>query len=70
MDRHSTAQRRRVAVADESNKSDREHTAPTVPEEQQELDRQRRLAGKRISDEQARRSVRTLLDELKHGTRN
>ena len=70
MDRHSTAQRRGVAVAEKSTKSDRAYTAPTAREEQQERDRQRRLAGKRIIDEQARRQVRTFLDELKNGTRN
>lgn len=37
-------------------------------EEQQDLDRQRRLAGKRIIEEQARRQMRTFLDELKNGT--
>ena len=39
-------------------------------EEQQDLDRQRRLAGKRIIEEQARRQMRTFLDELKNGTTN
>ena len=33
-------------------------------------DPHRRLAGKRIIDEQARRQVRTFLDELKNGTQN
>ena len=41
-----------------------------TPEEKQECDHQRRLAGKRIIDEQARRQVRTFLDELKNGTQN
>ena len=35
-----------------------------------ELEHHRRLVGKRIIDEQARRQVRTFLDELKNGTRN
>ena len=39
-------------------------------EEPRELDRQARLAGKRIIEEQARRQVRTFLDELRNGTRN
>ncbi len=41
-----------------------------TPEEQQVLDRPRRLAGKRIIEEQARRQMRTFLDELKNGTTN
>ena len=41
-----------------------------TPEEQQEFDRQCRLAGKKIIDAQARRQVRTFLDELRNGTRN
>lgn len=41
-----------------------------APEEQQDLDRQHRLAGKRIIEEQARRQLRTFLDELKNGTTN
>ena len=39
-------------------------------EEHQDLDRQRRRAGKRIIEEQARSQVRTFLDELKNGTTN
>ena len=39
-------------------------------EAQQRFDRQRRLASKRIIQGQARRQVRTFLDELKNGTRN
>ena len=39
-------------------------------EEQQDLDRQRRLEGKRIIEQQARRQMRTFLDELKNGTTN
>ena len=36
----------------------------------QRFDRDRRLASKPIIEEQARRQVRTFLDELKNGTRN
>ena len=36
----------------------------------QRFDRERRLASKPIIEEQARRQVRTFLDELKNGTRN
>ena len=36
----------------------------------QGFDRQQRLAGKQTIDEQARRQVRTFLDELKNGTQN
>ena len=39
-------------------------------EELQDLDCQHRLAGQRIIEEQARRQVRTFLDELKNGTTN
>jgi len=39
-------------------------------ERQQRFDRDRRLASKSIIEEQARRQVRTFLDELKNGTRN
>ena len=39
-------------------------------EEHQDLDRQRRLAGKPIIEEQARSQVRSFLDELKNGTTN
>ena len=39
-------------------------------EGQQRFDRQRRLAAKPIIEEQARRQVRTFLDELRNGTRN
>ncbi len=41
-----------------------------TPDEQKELHRGRRLASKSIIEEQARRQVRTFLDELKNGTRN
>ena len=41
-----------------------------TPEKQQDVDHRRRLTGKRIIDEQARRQVRTFLDELKNGTQN
>ena len=37
-------------------------------DEQKELDRQRRLAGQPIIEEQCRRQVRTFLDELRHRT--
>ena len=37
-------------------------------DEQKELDRQRRLAGQGIIEEQSRRQVRTFLDELRHRT--
>ena len=47
-----------------------ESTPHDDSKEPQELDRQHRLAGKRIIDDQARCQVRTFLDELKNGTRN
>ena len=58
------------ASMEKSAKSDRPYTTPATREEKQELDCQHRLAGKRIINEQARRQVRTVLDELKNGTRN
>lgn len=41
-----------------------------TPDDQRELDRRCRLAGRRIIEEQTRRQVRTFLDELRNGTRN
>ena len=39
-----------------------------TPDEQKELNRQQRLAGQPIIEEQSRRQVRTFLDELRHRT--
>ena len=44
-------------------------TRTVTPDEQKELDLQSRLEGERIINEQARRQVRTFLDELRNGTR-
>ena len=48
----------------------KERLVNQTTEGQQRFDRQRRLAAKPIIEEQARRQVRTFLDELKNGTRN
>jgi len=38
-------------------------------DEQKEIDRQSRLAGQRIIEEQARQEVRTFLDQLRNGAK-
>ena len=48
----------------------KERLVNQATERQQRFDRQRRLASKPVIEEQARRQVRTFLDELKNGTRN
>ena len=48
----------------------KERLVNQTTEGQHRFDRQRRLDSKRIIEEQARRQVRTFLDELKNGTRN
>ena len=54
----------------EQAKQMKERLVNQTTEGQHRFDRQRRLDSKRIIEEQARRQVRTFLDELKNGTRN
>ena len=63
------------AAASSLDGEDRESTTSgceiqlVTPDEQKEIDRQSRLAGQRIIEEQARQEVRTFLDLLRNGAR-
>ena len=63
----SRAQRRASPLVGKSTNGAHE-TRTMTPDEQKELDRERRLAGEPIIEEQSRRQVRTFLDELRHRT--